>query len=376
MSAKRDYYDILGVSRSASEEEIKKAYRRLARQYHPDVNKAADAEARFKEINEAYEVLSDREKRAMYDRFGHAGTQGGFQPGAGFGGFGGIEDIFEDFFGFGTRARAAARQAPQRGADLRYNLTISFEEAAFGTERDLEIPRWETCPTCYGSGAAPGTTPIRCPQCNGTGEVRRVQQSIFGSFVNVSTCPRCEGEGEVVMSPCPECRGRKQVQRVRTVTVEIPAGVDEGTQIRLTGEGEPGVRGGPPGNLYVVISVQPHRYFRRQGNDVLLEFPLNIAQAALGDEVEVPTLDGPEVLHIPAGTQTGETFRLRGKGIPYLRRNGRGDQLVTVYVKTPTNLTEEQKDLLRKLGKTLGKEPIPHDEKGFFDRLKDVFKTL
>ncbi len=375
MSTKRDYYDVLGVKRGASEEEIKKAYRGLARQYHPDVNKAADAEARFKEINEAYEVLSDREKRATYDRFGHVGTQGGFQPGAGFSGFGGIEDIIEDFFGFGTRARTATRQAPQRGADLRYNLSLSFEEAAFGVEKELEIPRWESCPTCNGSGAAPGTTPIRCPQCNGSGEVRRVQQSIFGSFVNVSTCPRCEGEGEVVNSPCPECRGQKQVQRVRTVVVEIPAGVDEGTQIRLTGEGEPGVRGGPPGNLYVVLSIQPHRYFRRQGNDVLLGFPINIAQASLGDEVEVPTLDGSELLHIPAGTQTGETFRLRGKGIPYLRRNGRGDQLVTVFVKTPTNLTEEQKDLLKRLSRTLGKEPIAQGDKGFLDRLKEVFKA-
>jgi len=375
MSAKRDYYDVLGVKRNASEEEIKKAYRRLARQYHPDVNKANDAEARFKEINEAYEVLSDREKRERYDRFGHLGTQGGFQPGGGFAGFGGIEDIFEDFFGFGARSRAHARQTPQRGADLRYNLSISFEEAAFGVEKELEIPRWEVCPTCNGSGASPGTSPIRCPQCNGMGEVRRVQQSIFGSFVNVSTCPRCEGEGEVINSPCQECHGRKQVQRVRTVAVEIPAGVDEGTQIRLTGEGEPGIRGGPPGNLYVVLSVRPHPYFRRQGNDVLLEFPINIAQAALGDEVEVPTLEGSEWLHIPSGTQTGEIFRLRGKGIPFLRRNGRGDLLVTIYVKTPTSLTEEQKDLLKKLGKTLGKEPISQGEKGIFEKLKEVFRA-
>ena len=377
MTRKRDYYEVLGVPRDASEAEIKRAFRRLARQYHPDVNKSPDAEARFKEINEAYEVLSDREKRAMYDRYGHAATEGGFAASdfGGFSGFGGIEDIFEDLFGmgFGRRARAA-RRTPERGADLRVNLTISFEEAAFGCEKTLEIPRWETCPNCRGSGAAPGTSPVRCPDCRGTGEIRRVHHSIFGQMVNVTTCPRCEGEGEVITSPCPECRGRKQVQRIRTVAVEIPAGVDDGTQIRLSGEGEPGRYGGPPGNLYVVLSVKPHPFFRRQGNDVLLELPVNVAQAALGDEVEVPTLDGVERLQIPPGTQTGDTFRLRGKGIPYLRRNGRGDMLVTVFVRTPTNLTEEQRELLRELGRTLGKEPIPQNEKSIFDRLKEAFK--
>jgi molecular chaperone DnaJ len=373
MAMKRDYYEVLGVPRSASGDEIKKAFRKLARQYHPDVNKAPDAEAQFKEINEAYEVLSDPEKRQTYDSSGHAGPQAGFGPG-GFG-FGGIEDIFEDFFGFGMRSRAAARRAPQRGADLRYNLAITFEEAVFGCEKELEIPRWEPCPTCRGSGAAPGTSPVRCSQCNGSGEVRRVQQSIFGQFVNVSTCPRCEGEGEVVTSPCPECRGRKQVQRTRIVSVQIPAGVDDGTQVRLSGEGEPGLYGGPPGNLYVALNVRPHPIFVRQGNDILLELPLNISQAALGDTVQVPTLDGTEDLAIPPGTQTGETFRLRGRGVPFLRRNGRGDQLVTVYVKTPTNLTEEQRDLLRHLAKTFGSEPVTRPDKGFFDRLKDVFKT-
>jgi molecular chaperone DnaJ len=373
MATKRDYYEVLGVPRSASADEIKKAFRKLARQYHPDVNKAPDAEARFKEINEAYEVLSDPDRRQTYDRFGHDGPQAGFGPG-GFG-FGGIEDIFEDFFGFGMRSRTAARRAPQRGADLRYNLSITFEEAVFGCEKQIEIPHWETCPTCHGSGAAPGTSPVRCPQCNGSGEIRRVQQSIFGQFVNVSTCPRCGGEGEVVTNPCPECHGRKQVQRTRTIGVQIPAGVDDGTQIRLSGEGEPGVHGGPPGNLYVALSVQPHRYFVRQGNDVLVELPINISQAALGDEVRVPTLDGDEKLVIPAGTQTGETFRLRGRGVPFLRRNGRGDQLVTVYVKTPTRLTPEQRDLLQQLAKTFGREPIAQPEKGFFDRLKDVFTT-
>ena len=372
MSAKRDYYDVLGVPRNASQEEIKRAYRRLARQYHPDVNKSPDAEAKFKEINEAYQVLSDREKRAMYDRFGTVEAPG-------FEGFGFRDpfEIFEEVFGFdfGFGPRAARRRAPQRGADLRYDLTISFKEAAFGCEKELEIPRWETCPTCRGSGAEPGTTPVRCPQCNGTGQVRRAQQSIFGSFVQVTTCNRCDGTGEVITTPCHECRGRKQVQRIRTIAVEIPAGVDDGTRIRLSGEGEPGLYGGPPGNLYVVLHVQPHKYFKRQGNNILLELDINVAQAALGDEVRVPTLDGEETLIIPAGTQTGDTFRLKGKGVPYLRRNGRGDQLVTVYVVTPTHLTEEQRELFKELAKTLGREVIPQSEKGLFERLKDAFKV-
>ena len=336
MAAKRDYYEVLGVGRSASQDEIKKAYRGLARQYHPDVNKSPDAEAKFKEINEAYEVLSDQEKRATYNRFGHSGVQGRWGDFGDFGfGFGGFGDIFGDLFGFGTRTRT--RRAPRRGADLRYDLTISFEEAVFGCERELEIPRYETCPRCRGSGAEPGTSPIRCPQCNGTGEVRRTQQSILGSFINVTTCPRCQGEGEIVTTPCSECRGQKRVRVTRTLSVKVPAGVDNGTQIRLAGEGEPGVYDGPPGSLYVVVSVKPHRYFRRQDNHIILELAINVAQAALGDEVMVPTLEGEEHLVIPAGTQTGKVFRLRGQGVPYLRRNGRGDQLVMVQVAIPTD---------------------------------------
>jgi molecular chaperone DnaJ len=370
MSAKRDYYEVLGVSRQATDEEIKKAFRRLARQYHPDVNKDADAESRFKEVNEAYEVLSDREKRAMYDRFGHAGTQGGFGPGFG-GGFGGFEDIFDSFFG-GTRTRAAAQRAPAKGADLRYDLTIAFEEAIFGCEQEITISRHETCPHCQGSGAEPGTQPIRCPQCNGTGEVRRQQQTFLGSFVQVTTCPRCQGEGEIVTTPCTECRGQKVVQVERTISVRIPAGVDDGTRIRLAGEGDPGQRGGPPGNLYVVLRVQSHPHFRREDNNILLELGINVAQAALGDKVQVPTLDGDEELPIPAGTQTGEVFRLRGKGVPYLRRNGRGDELVMVHVLTPTRLTSQQKELFKELGRTLGREVIQQSEKGFFDKFKDA----
>ena len=250
MSAKRDYYQVLGVDRNATDEQIKKAFRRLARQYHPDVNKSPEAESRFKEVNEAYEVLSDREKRGMYDRFGHAGPQAGFGGFNDFGGFGGFEDIFESFFG-GMRTGTSARRGPTRGADLRYDLTIDFEEAVFGAEREIVIPRHELCPQCHGSGAEPGTQPIRCPQCNGTGEVRRQQQTILGSFVQVTTCPRCQGEREIVTTPCTRCRGQKAVQVERAISVKIPPGVDNGTRIRLAGEGEPGLQGGPPGNLYV-----------------------------------------------------------------------------------------------------------------------------
>jgi len=376
MSAKRDYYNVLGVDRQASDDDIKKAFRRLARQYHPDVNKNSDAEAKFKEINEAYEVLSDADKRAMYDRFGQAGPQGGFGGGGfsdfgGMGGMGGIEDIFDAFFG-GARTGGAARPGPTRGADLRYDLQIEFQEAVFGCEKEIVITRHETCPHCQGSGAEPGTQPVRCPQCNGTGEVRRQQQTFLGSFVQVTVCPRCQGEREIIPSPCTRCRGRKVVQVDRTISVNIPAGVDSGTRVRLANEGEPGRRGGPPGNLYVVIDVKAHSFFQRQDNHILVEMGINVAQAALGDRVQVPTLDGDEELAIPAGTQTGETFVLRGKGVPYLQRNGRGDQIVLVRVLTPTRLTAKQKDLLRQLGTTLGTAEIQEPNKGFFDKLKDA----
>lgn len=370
MSAKRDYYDVLGVNRQSSQEEIKKAFRLLARQYHPDVNKNPDAEARFKEINEAYEVLSDRDKRTAYDRFGHAGPQAGFGGFADFTGFGGVEDIFESFFS-GMRT-GPTRRGPGRGADLRYDLNITFEEAVFGCEQEIVVPRREVCPECQGSGAEPGTQPIRCPQCNGTGEVRRQQQTFLGSFVQVTTCPRCQGEREIVTSPCTQCRGQKVVQVERNISVKIPAGVDDGTRIRLAGEGEPGSRGGPPGNLYVVLRVKPHTYFRREDTNILLELDINVAQAALGDEIKVPTLDGDEVLTIPVATQTGDVFRLRGKGVPYLRKNGRGDQLVMVHVLTPAKLTKRQKELFAELGKSLGKEVIHQPEKGLFAKVREA----
>jgi molecular chaperone DnaJ len=368
--AKRDYYEVLGVARNATADDIKRAFRRLARQYHPDVSQAPDAAERFKEINEAYEVLSDGGKRQAYDRFGHAGVNVGA---ADFGGFGGFSDLFEEFFaGFGGM-RGESRTGPRRGADLRYDLRLSFEEAAFGCDKEIEITRSETCPMCRGSGAEPGTTPVRCSTCNGAGEVRRVQQSLLGSFVSVAPCPTCRGEGETIPMPCRTCHGRKQVRVPRRLSVPIPAGVDAGTQIRLAGQGEPGLRGGPDGNLYVVVDVTPHEFFRRRADDVILEIGINIAQATLGDEVEVPTLDGPQKLSIPAGTQPGRVFRLRGRGVPHLRRDGRGDELVAVQVTVPTELSAEQRRLLQELSKTLGQEIVPQQQaKSFFDKLKDV----
>ncbi len=378
MATKRDYYEVLGVSREATQVEIKSAFRRLARKYHPDVSKEPDAEAHFKEVGEAYEVLGDPEKRAQYDRFGHAGVTGvgnGF-GGGGFGDFSGgfvdFSDLFEGLFGFGGRQGHRRRNAPRQGNDVGVEVTLSFEEAAKGVKRIVKVRRLETCPRCHGTGAEPGTSPVTCPQCHGTGEVRHVQQSIFGQFVNVTTCPRCGGTGEVIPTPCSLCHGRKVVEQVRDVEVNIPAGVDDGMRVRLSGEGNPGVNGGPPGDLYVAVHVLPHKIFKRSGNDVLLDLPVNFAQAALGDEVEVLTLDGKERLTIPAGTQSGHTFRLGHRGIPDVRNpRRRGDELITVRVLTPRVLTERQKELLRELGKTLGRTPQP-DDRNFFEKMLDA----
>lgn len=373
MSSKRDYYEVLGVERNAGADDIKKAYRRLARQYHPDVSGDAEAEVRFKEVNEAYQVLSDVQKRAAYDRYGHAATQGGWAGQEGFSGFRDPFEIFEEFFGagfgMGFGGRTRNRRGPQRGADLRYDLELDFTEAVFGVEKEIDITRHQTCPTCKGSGAEPGTTPIRCPECNGAGEVRHQ----MGFFLNITACPRCQGEGEVVTAPCSQCKGRKRVLEERHLAVKIPAGVDDGTQIRLAREGEPGLNDGTPGNLYVVLHVKPHRYFRRADHDIYLELAINIAQAALGDEVEVPTVDGGvQPMVIPAGIQTGDTIRMRSLGVPRLRRDGRGDMIVSIQVLTPTNLSPEQRALLAELGKTLDKEVVPQRERSFLDRVREA----
>ncbi len=376
----RDYYEVLGVDRNASKDEIKRAFRRLARQYHPDVNKDPDAEERFKEINEAYAVLSDDEKRAAYDRFGHAGVNGGFGAGAGPTGFGGFEDfgfgdltdIFEEFFGFGTGRRTRrARTAPQRGDDLHYTIHLTFEEAVFGVEKEVEITRDEVCARCHGSGAEPGTAPTRCATCGGSGEVRQVRQTIFGRMVQVTTCPSCGGAGTTIGSPCRQCRGRGVERKTVRKVVRIPAGVDEGMQIRITGEGQPGRNGGPRGHLYLKVHVRPHKYFRRRGDDILLDLNINVAQAALGAEVEVPTVDGPAMLRIPPGTQSGQVIRMRGKGVPRLHGDGRGDQLVVINVEIPRRLNAEQQRLFEELARSLGSEVRP-SQRSFFDHLRDI----
>jgi molecular chaperone DnaJ len=354
--SKRDYYEVLGVERNASQEEIKKAYRRLARKYHPDVNKDdPKAAEKFKEVSEAYEVLSDPQKRARYDQFGHEDpTQGmggaGFD-GAGFGDFSGFGDIFDMFFG-GGRSRG-----PHRGDDLEYELQIDFEDAAFGVEEEITVPRTETCPTCHGSGAKPGTSVDKCPVCHGSGEQQTVVDTPFGRMVNRRVCSACRGRGVQIKHPCPDCRGQGRKRVRRKVKVKVPAGVDTGNRLRIPGAGESSPDGGPPGDLYIVIRVRPHDVFERDGTNVYVDVPLTFVQAALGDEIEVPTLDGPVKLRIPEGTQTGTSFRLRGKGIVRLNSNQRGDQHVRVHVITPTNLTERQRELLRELGKELGQTP-------------------
>lgn len=364
---KRDYYEILGLTRQAGTDDIRSSFRKLAKQYHPDVNKDPAAEERFKEINEAYAILSDDQKRAAYDRYGHAGVSGMGTPD--YSGFG-MEDIFESIFG-GFGGRGGNRRSPRRGADLRYDLTISFEESIAGVEKEVVVTRHEVCGTCRGSGAEPGTSPVRCATCNGSGEVRQVRQTFLGSMVNVSTCPTCQGKGETISTPCHTCHGRTQVRQERRRMVNIPAGIDNGQSLRLTGEGEPGTNGGPNGNLLVVITVKPHLHFRRQGDDIFLEVAINPALAALGGEIMVPTVNGQDKIKIPGGTQPGTTFTLRSRGVPRLQRSGRGDMYVMVTVATPTNLTGEQKKLLKDLAKTFTPEAVPQ-EHGLIDKIREM----
>ncbi len=372
MSAtKRDYYEVLGVVRGATEDDVRRAYRRLARQFHPDVNKAADAEAKFKEINEAYEVLSDAGKRSAYDRFGHAGIEGGMGSGA-YSPFG--ASPFSDIFDFmASAARGSQRGGPTQGADLITQLSLTFEEIVFGVERPLEVSRLVQCATCHGSGAAPDTEIVRCTSCNGTGEVRRIQNSIFGQMVTVAPCVACRGEGTTISSPCPTCDGEGRVREVSRLVVTVPAGLNEGQRIRLTGEGDAGPRGAPAGDLYIEFEVKPHKLFRRKGYDILLELPLNVAQASLGVDLQVPTLDGPQELKIPAGTQHDRVFTMRGRGVPHLRGSGRGDQLVRIHIQVPTSLNDEQRRLMAELARSFGDElPTAHEDKGFLGRIKDA----
>lgn len=368
--SKRDYYEVLGVDKNASKEEIKKAYRKLARKYHPDVNKEADAADKFKEVTEAYEMLSDEQKRAQYDQFGHTDPNqgfGGFGGGADFGGFG---DIFDMFFG-GGGGRRRDPNAPRQGADLQYTMTLEFEEAAFGKETDIQIPKEEECDTCDGSGAKPGTKPETCPHCNGAGQLNTEQNTPFGKIVNRRVCHHCNGTGNYVREKCSTCGGDGKVTKRKKIHVKIPAGVDDGQQMRVSGQGEPGVNGGPPGDLFVVFRVKPHEFFERDEMDIYCEMPLTFAQAALGDEVEVPTLHGKVKLKIPAGTQTGTRFRLRGKGVANVRGYGQGDQHVKIRVVTPTNLSSKQKQLLKELAEVSGDET---QDNSFFAKMKRAFK--
>ncbi len=380
--SKRDYYEILGIARAAGDVELKSAYRKLAMKYHPDRNPGdKTAEEKFKEAAEAYAILGDPEKRTLYDRYGHAGVSSAAGAGAGFdpATFSGFEDSFGnlgDIFGFGDMFGGRRRGGAQRGADLRYDLEITFEEAATGAETTIQIPRQESCDTCKGSGAAAGSTPSVCSQCRGQGQIRFQQ----GFFTVARTCPQCRGDGRVISHPCHACHGTGRVVRERKLTVKVPAGIATGQQLRLQGEGEAGVGGAPSGHLYVVVHVQEHEFFRRDGQNLFCEIPVNFTTLALGGEIQVPTLDGAETVKVHAGAHTGTTYRLRGKGMPDVAGSGRGDLFATVQVQTPKKLTKDQRRLLEQLADILPAEdfqPRPrhdeHDERNLFDRVKDMF---
>ena len=375
MAVKRDYYEVLGVSNGASDEEIKKAFRRLALEYHPDRNREPNAEERFKEVNEAYQVLSSREKRSAYDRFGHAGVASNGGAGRGFEGFdtfSGFGDIFDAFFGgFGAAARAKAR--PKRGRDLEIGLTLTFEEAAMGTQKRIRVSRIETCDRCQGSRSEPGTSMEMCGACRGAGQVKRSQQSLFGQFVQVVACPSCRGEGQVVSQPCQKCRARGVERNMRELDVVIPAGVEDGSQLRLPSEGDAGSHGGQPGDVLLLLNVKWHRLFQRDGSNLLLSLSINFSQAALGDSVEIPTLEGTTPLVIPAGIQTGTVLRVKGQGVAKVHDRGRGDLFVTVHVNTPRSLDPEAKKLLEQLAGKLSGGQVMEEDKGWFHRIRDTF---
>lgn len=369
----RDYYEVLGLDKNSTEDDIKRAYRNMAKKYHPDLNpNDTEAELRFKEANEAYEILSDSEKRSRYDRFGHAGVDpqaGGY--GQGFSGFG---DIFDDIFdifggGFGSSAR---RSGPMRGADLQYDLRLEFKEAVFGVEKEIQIQRTENCEKCEGSGAKPGTGKETCATCNGRGEVRYAQQTPFGQFVRTSVCDSCNGSGEVIKDKCDMCHGSGNQTKTRKIKIKVPAGVDNGSVISMRGEGESGSRGGPSGDLYIYINVAEDPIFNRRGNNIYVNIPISFTEAALGADIEVPTLEGISNYSVPEGTQTGTEFRLKQMGVPHLRTHGRGDLYFTVDVHVPTNLNEKQKEILREFAQETGEE-YREGKKGFFKKMKDAF---
>ena len=373
---KRDYYEVLGVSKGASEDEIKKAYKKLARKYHPDMNPGdKEAEEKFKEVNEANEVLSDPDKKARYDQFGFAGVDpsyGGGAGGYGAGGFdfGDLGDIFGSFFGGGFGGGGQRRRnGPQRGESIRMSVSVDFLEAAFGCEKEITVDRSEECPTCKGNGCAPGTTPEVCPECHGSGTVTQAQRTPFGVMQTQAACGKCRGTGKIIHQPCPECHGNGRARKRKTVKVNIPAGIDNGQTISLRGQGHAGKNGGPSGDLLITVMVKPHDIFRREGTAVFCEAPITFTQAVLGAEMEIPTIDGKVKYSIPEGTQTGTVFRLRGKGIPVLNGHGRGDQYVTVTIETPKGLNKEQKEALKKFSETLG-EGNYEKQRSFFKKFK------
>jgi molecular chaperone DnaJ len=373
MAVKRDYYEILGVDRGASEEEIKRAFRRAAQKHHPDVDTSTGAEARFKELNEAYRVLSDRQRRAAYDMFGHAGVDGASAAGEPFGGgFGPFGDIFDAFFG-GSPAGGRRRQRVVAGADLRYDLTITLAEALSGVTREIRFPTLVRCETCAGSGAEPGSEPERCPECNGTGERRRVSQTILGQMVNIKACPRCNGEGRVIGTPCHTCRGDGRIREDRRLEVTIPPGIESGQRIALEGQGEAGPRSGPPGDLYVMVTVRDDPDLVRRGSELWAEVPVTFAQAALGGRVPVRTVEGTEDVEVPAGTQSGQEIRLRGRGMPRLRGAGRGDLHVVVTVVVPAKVSKREKELLQQLNEVSAPAVLPKSGPSLGDRLRDLF---
>ena len=374
MAEKIDYYEVLGIQKGASEDEIKKAYKKLARKYHPDMNPGdKEAEEKFKEVNEANEVLSDPEKKARYDQFGFAGVDPNYGAGAGGGAYGGgfdfgdLGDIFGSFFGGGFGGQRRNPNAPQRGESIRASVSISFTEAAFGCEKSVTIERSEQCPTCKGSGCAPGTTPEICPDCHGSGTVQTRRQTPMGVFASNGPCRKCGGTGRLIHQPCSDCRGSGAVRKRRTIKVNIPAGIDHGQTISLRGQGGAGKNGGPAGDLLITVMVQPHEIFRRDGVDVFCEAPITFTQAVLGAELEIPTIDGKVKYSIPEGTQTGTVFRLKGKGVPVLNGRGRGDQYVTVVIETPRSLNKEQKEALRRFSETLGENNY-EKRKSFFKK--------
>ena len=379
MADKRDYYEVLGVNKGASDDELKKAYRKEAKKYHPDLHPGdKEAEAKFKEVNEAYEVLSDKDKKARYDQFGHAGVDPNFGAGGGGGGFGGFDDfgdIFSNIFGggFGFGGGGQRRNGPVRGADIRSTITLTFEEAAFGCKKTVSVTRDEECPTCNGSGAKPGTSPVTCKKCNGQGRIRTQTRTPFGMMANESVCPDCHGTGKVVVDACRDCRGTGRIRKAKDIEVTIPAGINDGQAMQVSGQGEAGKRGGPRGDLLVTIRIKRHEIFTRDDYDVHIEIPITFVQAALGATIKVPTIDGLVEYDIPEGTQTGSVFRLKNRGIQYLRSKSRGDQYVTVEIEVPKNLSNTQKDILRQF-ESASEGRNYKKQKTFLDKMKDIFK--